>query len=230
MKSYNELKNFIKSLTERVPSAVFERLTAISIIKEKFSDVRLVPRFNKREDLWKDVFDRFNDDAVTVLEFGVYQGYSIKKFTEFNANANSKFYGFDSFLGLPEDWTGTRPKGTFNVDGNEPKVTENRIKFVKGWFQNTLPNFLQENEISGNLFVHYDADIFSATLYAMLEVDKLKIPYFAVFDEFTGHETRALHHYMQISGAEIEFIASTVNKQYPAQVSCVVKPVKEFNI
>jgi len=189
-----------------------------------------VKKFKNREDLWKDVFDKFNGEAITVLEFGVYKGYSIKKFAEFNTNENSKFFGFDSFEGLPENWTRIQPKGTFSIDGNQPIVDDNRIQFVKGWFQNTLAAFIKKNKIDKNIFVHYDADIFSATLYAMLEVDKLKIPYYAVFDEFPGHETRALHSYMQISGAEIEFIASTGDTQWQTQVSCLIKPVKEFSI
>ena len=224
------MRAFIKSFIERIPSSVFERLLALSLINENFSAVRLLPKFQKREDLWKDVFDKFNGDKITVLEFGVYQGYSIKKFAEFNTNKNSKFFGFDSFLGLPENWTSTLSKGAFNEEGNQPKATDNRIQYVKGWFQNTLPSFIKENKIHENLFVHYDADIFSATLFAMLEVDKLKIPYYAVFDEFLGHETRALHRYMQISGAEIELIASTVKYGYPVQVSCLIKPVKVFDV
>lgn len=164
------------------------------------------------------------------MEFGVYKGYSIKKFSEFNTNENSKFFGFDSFVGLPEDWASAYNKGIFNVDGRLPKVTDKRIRFVKGWFQNTLHSFIELNKIDGNLFVHYDADVFSASLFALLEVDKLKIPYHAVFDEFTGHETRALHRYMQISGAEIELIASTGNDRYTSQVSCLIKPVREFSV
>lgn len=224
------MREFIKSVTERIPSSVFERLLALSLINEYFSAVRLLPKFQKREDLWKDVFDKFNGDKITVIEFGVWQGYSIKKFAEFNTNENSKFFGFDSFVGLPEDWKSNQSKGAFNEDGSQPKVADNRIQFVKGWFQNTLPSFITENKIDENLFVHYDADIFSATLFAMLEIDKLKIPYYAVFDEFTGHETRAIHRYMQISGAEIELIASTGSKRFPAQVSCLIKPAKVFDV
>ncbi len=224
------MRQFIKSFAEKIPSSIFERLMALSLLNENFTNVRSLPKFKTREDLWKDVFKNFQDDPITVLEFGVYQGYSIKKFAEFNTNTNSNFYGFDSFIGLPEDWTTTDRKGAFNVNGNSPRVSDDRIKFVKGWFQNTLPSFFEINKIGGNLFVHYDADLFSATLYAMLEVDKLKIPYFAVFDEFTGHETLALHRYMQITGAKIEFIASTGNNKYPTQVSCLIKPVKVFEV
>jgi len=87
---------------------------------------------------------------------------------------------------------------------------------------------LENNTFGEILFVHYDADIFSATLFVMLEIDKLKIPYYAVFDEFTGDETRVLHRYMQITGAEVEFIGSTGNKLYPKVVSCRISPVKVY--
>lgn len=119
------IRRLKKSLIERVPSSYFETLTAITYMNENFSIVRSVKKFKNREDLWKDVFDKFNGEAITVLEFGVYKGYSIKKFAEFNTNENSKFFGFDSFEGLPENWTRIQPKGTFSIDGNQPIVDDN---------------------------------------------------------------------------------------------------------
>ena len=101
------MKGFLNSLIEQVPSSVFERLLALSLINKNFSAIRSKPKFKVREDLWRNVSDKFNGEKITVLEFGVYQGYSIKKFAEFNTNEDSKFFGFDSFVGLPEDWTST---------------------------------------------------------------------------------------------------------------------------
>ena len=109
-----------------------------------------------------------------------------------------------------------------------PKITDKRISFVKGWFQNTFSDFLKNTKLDNEILVHYDADIFSATLYIMLELDRLKVPYYAILDEFTGHETRALYHYLQISGANVELIASAGDKMYPSQVACHIVPVKKF--
>ena len=109
------------------------------------------------------------------------------------------------------------------------RLRTNEFNLLKSGTKTHYP-FSSSKKIEGNLFVHCDGDIFSATLFALLEIDKLKIPYYAVFDEFKGHETHALHRYMQMSGAEIELIASTGNKRYPMQVSCVIKPVREFDV
>ncbi len=54
---------------------------------------------------------------VTYLEFGVHQGSSIKKWMELNTDGNSRFFGFDSFEGLPEEWNQEKGKGFFNVGG-----------------------------------------------------------------------------------------------------------------
>ena len=80
------MRGFIKSLIEQVPSSFFERLLALSLINEKFSAIRSKPKFKVREDLSRNVSDKFNDEKITVLEFEVYQGYSIKKFAGFNTN------------------------------------------------------------------------------------------------------------------------------------------------
>ena len=105
------------------------------------------------------------------------------------------FFGFDSFLGLPEDWTPENRKGKFDLQGAVPIFLDSRISVIKGYFQDTLPDFLHSFKISGKLIIHFDADLYASTLYCLLELDKLKIPYYAFFDEFTGHETRALYNY-----------------------------------
>ena len=47
------------------------------------------------------------------LEFGVFSGSSINFFSK---KINKKIYGFDSFEGLKEDWSGTTViKGTFDL-------------------------------------------------------------------------------------------------------------------
>ncbi len=223
------LKNFFMSILERINSRQLERITAWCTIREQFSILRKLPKQDNREMLWDNIFKRFKNKQVTVLEFGVFKGYSIEKFSQLNKNTNSRFYGFDSFKGLPENWTSDSPKGAFNMGGKIPSFNDSRIIFIDGWLQNTLSAFFAKNKLCDNMFIHFDLDIFSATLYALMELDRLKKPYYAVFDEFTGHEARALYRYILISGAKIEFFESCGSKLYPSHVSCRIFPTKYYN-
>jgi hypothetical protein len=218
------MRKILKGLIERIPPNFIERALALSLLKNKFSSVRKTKSFETREQLWEHLFAKFSSEKIMLLEFGVFEGYSIKKFAELNSNNDSSFIGFDSFEGLPEDWTATRKKGAFNVNGSLPYVSDSRVSFVKGWFQNTLPDFLQKLDSLENLIVHYDADIYSATLYVLLQLDAMKFPYYAIFDEFTNHETRALFSYIQLTGAEVEFFGKCGDSDYPMQVSCKINP------
>jgi len=196
-------------------------------------------KFNRREELWAALLEEYKDSPISVLEFGVFKGNSIEDLSKLNSHKESKFFGFDSFIGLPEDGPllgffdgnscGPMTKGVFNLDGIEPILGDERISLVKGWFQNTLPKFLSENKFTGkNLVVHYDADIYTSTLFVMIELDKLKQPYLAIFDEFTGYEARALYDYCKMMSASVEFFGLTDNKKYPTQVSCKIMPSHEY--
>ena len=218
------MRDVVKQVIEKVPPHFFERALGLSILRTAFYDVRSVKSFDNRKALWANVFAEFEGAPVDVLEFGVFMGSSMGEFARLNDCADSRFFGFDSFLGLPEDWTSHQKKGAFNVNKSIPQISDSRVSFVDGWFQNTLPRFLSSFNCRGNLFVHYDADIYSATLFVLMQVDTLKTPYYAVFDEFFGHEPRALYSYLQMSGATVEFIAKVGNDKYPTQVSCKITP------
>ena len=197
--------------------------------KKYFNTLRSVKNFNNGEELWIALLEEYKDSPISVLEFGVFEGDSIKYLAKLNSHKESKFFGFDSFKGLPEDfYLNTHPKGTFDLKGVEPKLDDERISFVKGWFQNTLPMFLSENKFTENLIVHYDADIYSATLFVMMELDRLKQPYLAIFDEFIDYESKALYSYCQMMSASVEFFGTTVDKDYPTQVSCKISPQYEY--
>lgn len=226
----NIIRKFIKNSISKVNLEIFERALALSLANNKFQELRSVKQCVRREDLWKDGLKRVDQNNFTFFEFGVWEGYSIKYFAEQVESTNAKFYGFDSFEGLPEDW-GLTPKGMFDTGGNVPSTNDKRIKFIKGLFQNTLSGFLAENferGIDGSLIVHYDADLYSSTLYCLSQIDSLKKNYIAIFDEFPGHETRALHNYIQAYGASVEFLGSNggIDSNWPIQVMCSISPLK----
>ncbi|MDB0054040.1 class I SAM-dependent methyltransferase [Candidatus Pelagibacter sp.] len=121
------------------------------------------------------------------LEFGVFKGTS----TNFFSKYVNKFYAFDSFEGLKEDWIGTGDaKGSFNLDKQIPKLDTN-VEPIIGWVENTLEDFLKKHNPKIN-FVHLDMDTYNPTKYTL---EKLK-PYLVknaiiIFDElynFIGWE------------------------------------------
>lgn len=220
------LINSIFKKTEKV-----EKLLSIINLNLTFNNLKNSKTFLNDEDLHKDVFSKFKNSKINLLEFGTHEAFYIKKFITYNSHKNSTFKGFDSFYGLPESWTSGFPKGTFNLDGVVPKVEDKRVDFIKGYFQNTLPKFISENKFEDELIVHYDADLFSSTLFCLLQVDRLKKNYTAIFDEFFPDEANALKKYIDISGASVEIIGKTqnINAKVPRVVSCIIKPTNIFN-
>ena len=208
-------------------------------MKNNINTLNNAREFNRRRELWTALLEEYKDSPISVLEFGVFKGGSIKYLAKLNSHKESEFFGFDSFRGMPEDGTllgffdgnssGPLIKNTFNLDGIEPILDDERISLVKGWFQNTLPKFLSENKFTEkNLVVHYDADIYTSTLFVMIELDRLKQPYLAIFDEFTGYEARALYDYCKMMSASVEFFGRTGKAENPIQVSCKIIPSYKY--
>jgi Methyltransferase domain len=146
------------------------------------------------------------------LEFGVAAGVSLKAWLELHRKPNSRFWGFDSFEGLPEDWYNDRPKGTFACGGNPPQIADPRLEFVVGLFQETLPRFLTRFRPKARLVIHNDSDLYSATLYTLTQLDPFAMAgTVIIFDEFwdAGHEFRALMDYAVAYRRKFSVIAAT---------------------
>jgi hypothetical protein len=161
-----------------------------------------------REDLWTRTLGQLASNELLLLEFGVWQGESTRFFAGLNRAPTSRFYGFDSFEGLPDDWRGMAHE-RFDVGGAIPAIDDPRVKFVKGWFRDTLPGMLDELAEASRgreLVVHFDADLYSSTLYLLFTLGTRFKRYHFIFDEFSGHETRALYNYAQATGAECRFL------------------------
>jgi len=76
------IRNAIKDYLSTINPQFLERVLALSIVKNNFPEVRHVPHFVKREELWDLACDRIGNRPLTYLEFGVWEGYSIKYFAE----------------------------------------------------------------------------------------------------------------------------------------------------
>jgi len=214
------------TLASKLDVGTYEELMAYSILETAFHETYSIPVFEKREQLWDDCIEKHIgvSKKITYIEFGVHEGYSIRYFAQKNSNQQSVFIGLDSFDGLPEDW-GTVPKGTFDKKGVMPKTDDTRISFIKGLFYDSWDELKARLANIDTLVVHYDADLYSSTLYALSKIDSLNMSYIAIFDEFTGHESRAVYNYCQAFGASVSFISKTlIENKYPFQVVCRITP------
>ena len=101
------------------------------------------------------------------MEFGVRQGGSIRFMANLTGPA-TRWDGFDSFEGLPDSkdhisgWSG----GRYSTHGRLPEVPDH-VKLHKGWFNETLPSFLDSMLLSGQDavgFLNMDADLYISTI------------------------------------------------------------------
>lgn len=176
--------------------------------------------YHKRYQLYQHVLtsEGLLNEPVNYIEFGVAGGESIRWFSEKNKQAGSRFYGFDTFTGLPEDW-GPFKKGAFGTNNQIPEINDVRVQFYKGLFQQTVPGFLKQLDNSKRNIIMLDADLFSATLYALTSMAPyLKENDIVFFDEFAvpTHEFKAYEHFVQSYYANLQLIAAANNYYFVA--------------
>lgn len=176
--------------------------------------------YKKRYPMYQWVLEqeKLIDAPIQYLEFGVAQGESFKWFLSKNTNPASSFHGFDTFTGLPEDF-GSYKKGTFNNRNEIPEIGDARGKFYQGLFQQTLPGFLKEADLSKRKLIMIDADLYSATLFVLTTL----APYLQkndiiFFDEFAvpKHEFRAFLDFTSSYYQNLELIAAANNFYFTA--------------
>jgi O-methyltransferase len=137
-----------------------------------------VPRFDDRERMYGFLAPELTQTRpVDYLEFGVWKGASLREWARLLPDPDNRFYGFDSFEGLPEDWLPDKPKGTFALGGNVPTFDDCRISIVDGYYQDVLPSFLQDyDRTERRLAVHIDCDLYSSTLFVLASIDRFLRP------------------------------------------------------
>ena len=175
--------------------------------------------YQKRYEMYKYVIQQeFLTEKIIYLEFGVAHGQSFRWFMEQNKHVESKFYGFDTFEGLPEDW-GPFKKGTFSNANKKPELRDDRGKFYQGLFQQTLPDFLPELDKDARKVIMMDADLFSSTLYVLTMLAPfLQKDDIIFFDEFVvpTHEFKAFYEFTQAYYFEMKLIAAANNYYFVA--------------
>jgi O-methyltransferase len=168
---------------------------------------------NSRNWLYRSVIDREDlvQRPITYLEFGVYRGDSLRLWLDGISNPESRFVGFDTFTGLPERWRPTEPAGHFNANGTVPDIKDPRCGFEVGLFQDTLPNFVARNDLSGRIVINLDADMFTSTLFVLTTLAPyLKSGDLIFFDEFSCplDEFRAFEEFVRSFRINYEVVAA----------------------
>jgi O-methyltransferase len=184
-----------------------------------FNDFPCTWDYNKRYDLYKYVFKNeiLNLD-INYLEFGVADGHSFNWWMTENNHPASCFYGFDTFTGLPEDF-GPYKKGTFANSNNIPAIKDNRGKFYRGLFQQTLPSFLKSFDNSKKNVIMLDADLYTATLFVLTGLAPfLKKDDIIFFDEFVvpTHEFMAFYQFTKSYYFNLELLGAANNYYFVA--------------
>jgi O-methyltransferase len=167
-------------------------------------------RVDNREQLFDLVGDQIAEREVLYMEFGVFQGAATRYWSKLLRNPKSSLHGFDSFEGLPENWVGVHPKGTFSVEGQIPRIDDARVQFFKGWFEQTLP--LYEPPPHEVLVLILDADLYSSTAFVLKAMESMIAPgTYLYFDEFNHQfdEMRAFDEFLRKTGYKFSVVGAT---------------------
>jgi hypothetical protein len=161
------------------------------------------------------------------LEFGVADGSTLDFFARLRPDA--EFFGFDSFVGLPEFWKDGFDQGRF-AQTRLPEVPRN-VELIQGWFCDTLPVFMARpgpnaEEIA---FIHIDCDLYSSTRDVLMScAPGLKPGTILAFDEYfnypgwQAHEHKAFTEFAQSQGLGFRYIAFVENgNQVAVEVTSV---------
>jgi len=154
------------------------------------------------------------DGPIDFVEFGVFRGDSIREWSVLNQRPESRFYGFDSFEGLPEAWREGQGKGHFDIHGEMPTIADGRVELIKGWFDETIPDFVSSFTPKNRLLLHLDADLYSSTLVPLAYLARyLQAGSLLIFDEFydRNHEFKAFQDFLKISKHRYRLVCQMEN-------------------
>jgi predicted O-methyltransferase YrrM len=155
-----------------------------------------------------------------ICEFGVFRGASINYIAEHLPD--QEIYGFDSFDGLPEDWRAEVKTGHFKVQ-QLPEVKSN-VRLVKGWFDKTVPVFLEKHPEPA-AYLHIDSDLYSSAKTILdLFASRIRPGTVIIFDEYFNYpgwkqgEYRAFEEFIAAHGTRFEYVAYAANDEQVAVV------------
>jgi hypothetical protein len=209
------------------PEQEVERLKETTIFYKKKYPYK-IPQY------YMDVLRHAKQDGLW-LEFGVWVGTSINLIASimkmYNKHHNT-IYGFDSFEGLPENWADPKTgeiqeeglKGCFDLGGRLPEKRFSNIEYIKGWFDDTLPAFVKNNQ-KPVAMLHIDSDLYSSakTIFDCLS-DRIIPGTVIMFDEFfnyvgyEAHEYKAFREFVEKYNVKYRWLAHVEDGRQAALV------------
>lgn len=210
LRGYSRLAPPHRSL-DRIVAALHRRTLTRELAARGIPVLAGSDHADTRQRLHRHLVDRHLRGPVELLEFGVFDGTSLRWWST-NLPPGSRLVGFDSFQGLPEDWNERNPRGMFDRGGIPPELDGEHIELVIGSFQETLPGFLHRWQPALPVVVHLDADLYSSTAFVLgLLNGRLPSGTILVFDEFWDirHEHRAFLEFSERRRSGHEFLAVT---------------------
>jgi hypothetical protein len=182
---------------------------------EKFAFIRDsmpgVPWATSRWEVLETALQQVTLDGL-YAEFGVAHGTSLRFICE---RVPGPVYGFDSFRGLPENWSVQGWRGSFARLRGAPPALPANATVVPGYFHESLPGFVKSIGDRSMAFLHMDADLYSSTSTVLSTLRDHIVPStILVFDEYFGYpgwardgEFRAFAEFVQTSGHRFEYLA-----------------------
>jgi hypothetical protein len=166
-----------------------------------------------RQDIFSAAAEKLRNRKTLYLEFGVFQGETLKLWSGLLQNPESMLHGFDSFEGLPNQWHPMHGRGTFSTGGTPPQIGDSRIKLFKGWFDETLPHYTPPPH--EEMFVNIDCDLYSSTKTVLGFLRPHISPgTYLYFDEFhhRDHELKAFEELLDENSLKFRLVAA--NRQF----------------
>jgi hypothetical protein len=220
------MKKNKRSLTERLVRRFFYKYYARNLFYElqlwarrtsaDYAEAHMYDAviFWKLNEILNYCIERAPNDGL-IAEFGVAGGKSINIIAE--AAGEREVHGFDSFEGLPENWSGhLETKGSFTRKGKLPRVRKN-VKLHKGWFSETILEF-KKNYPGPIAFLHIDCDLYSSTREILWQLfDKFTVGTVIAFDEYFNypnwqqHEFKAWQEFVREYNLQYQYIAITAS-------------------
>lgn len=220
---YPQPTRWQKQLLGLYTDVIDTEFTAVRLASEEsaryvLTNMRAVPNFDTDYDLHEWCVGQLDPKLRSqglILEFGVATGRTLNQFAYWIPEKT--IYGFDGFQGLPEDWTSRMRRGFF-ARTSLPSVRKN-CQLVVGWFDQTLPSFVKNNQTPVAL-LHVDCDLYSSTVTILDNLKDQIVPgTVIIFDEYLNYpgwqldEFKAWQEFVSKNNIKYEYIGRVSRHQ-----------------